>query len=242
MPRDFFVDLTNRRLAASVSSLAPAFAPEFVVGDTQQVRFYFLEATGNVASPFIVRDKAASTLRVGIGKPTNLPKDGTYKVAFESITSGPIQYSATAGAISEALNGLSTMVAAGGCSVAGGVESSFLIRFNLTGAKSAVTALVADLIPATSCSIQNRVTGDSITAAVQSLRFTPLAYASQSSWTAVTGANANLSGSLSLESADLIDSLEQKDKERMTFEIQLTEADGISTVVSSECVVRKQLL
>jgi len=48
MARDLYIDMTNRRLATSLTSLAPATAPRFVKGDNGEINLYFLEATGNV--------------------------------------------------------------------------------------------------------------------------------------------------------------------------------------------------
>jgi len=183
MARDLFIDMTNRRLATSLTSLAPATAPRFVKGDNGEINLYFLEATGNVSAPFDVVDMTGTTVKFGVGTRTGIPASGTFTLSFGGDTSGAIGFSATAGAISSALNSLSAITSVGNVSVDGTMATNFVISFNSAGTRSAITANVARLIPETSALIDERLVGDATTAEIQELqlRLAPAVY--QPTWT-----------------------------------------------------------
>ena len=183
MARDLYIDMTNRRLATSLTSLAPATAPRFVKGDNGEINLYFLEATGNVSAPFSVVDMTGTTVKFGVGTRTGIPASGTFTLSFGGETSGAIGFSATAGAISSALNSLSAITSAGSVSVDGTMATNFVISFNSAGTRSAITGNFARLIPETSALIDERLVGDATTAEIQELqlRLAPAVY--QPTWT-----------------------------------------------------------
>jgi len=82
MARDFFIDLTNNRLAASETNLAPAAPPVFTKGDNGAFNLYFLQATGVINQPFTVVDKATTSVKFGIGSRSGVPESGTYTLTF----------------------------------------------------------------------------------------------------------------------------------------------------------------
>ena len=183
MARDLYIDMTNRRLATSLTSLAPATAPRFVKGDNGEINLYFLEATGNVSAPFNVVDMTGTTVKFGVGTRTGVPASGTFTLSFGGETSGAIGFSATAGAISSALNSLSAITSIGKVSVDGTMATNFVISFNSAGTRSAITANVSHLIPTTSALIDERLAGDATTNEIQELqlRLAPAVY--QPTWT-----------------------------------------------------------
>jgi hypothetical protein len=183
MARDLFIDMTNRRLATSLTSLAPATTPRFVKGDNGAINLYFLEATGNVSAPFNVVDMTGTTVKFGVGTRTGTPASGTFTLSFGGETSGAIGFSATAGAISSALNSLSAITSIGKVSVDGTMATNFVISFNSAGTRSAITADVSHLIPTTSALIDERLVGDATTNEIQELqlRLAPAVY--QPTWT-----------------------------------------------------------
>jgi len=183
MARDLYIDMTNRRLATSLTSLAPATTPRFVKGDNGAINLYFLEATGNVSAPFNVVDMTGTTVKFGVGTRTGTPASGTFTLSFGGETSGAIGFSATAGAISSALNSLSAITSIGKVSVDGTMATNFVISFNSAGTRSAITADVSHLIPTTSALIDERLAGDATTNEIQELqlRLAPAVY--QPTWT-----------------------------------------------------------
>ena len=183
MARDLYIDMTNRRLATSLTSLTPATAPRFIKGDNGEINLYFLEATGNVSAPFNVVDMTGTTVKFGVGTRTGVPASGTFTLSFGGETSGAIGFSATAGAISSALNSLSAITSAGSVSVDGTMATNFVISFNSAGTRSAITGNFARLIPETSALIDERLVGDATTAEIQELqlRLAPAVY--QPTWT-----------------------------------------------------------
>ena len=183
MARDLYIDMTNRRLATSLTSLTPATAPRFVKGDNGEINLYFLEATGNVSAPFNVVDMTGTTVKFGVGTRTGTPSSGTFTLSFGGETSGAIGFSATAGAISSALNSLSAITSIGKVSVDGTMATNFVISFNSAGTRSAITGNFARLIPETSALIDERLAGNATTAEIQELqlRLAPAVY--QPTWT-----------------------------------------------------------
>jgi hypothetical protein len=183
MARDLFIDTTNRRLATSLTSLAPATTPRFVKGDNGAINLYFLEATGNVSAPFNVIDYTGTSVKFGVGSRTGTPASGTFTLSFGGQTSGAIGYSATAGAISSALNSLSTITAAGKVSVDGTMATNFIVSFNSVGTQGAITGNFDRLIPTTTALIDERLVGNATTAEIQELqlRLAPAIY--EPTWT-----------------------------------------------------------
>ena len=210
MARDLYIDTTNRRLAQSLTSLFPSDFPSFVKGDTGQINLYFLQATGNITSPFTVLDMTGTSVKFGVGTRTGTPRSGTFTLSFGGETSGAIGFSATAGAISSALNSLSAITSIGGVSVDGNVSSNFVINFNSAGTRSAITADVSHLIPTTLALVDERLAGDATTSEIQELqlRLTPAVY--QPTWTdfptAVTvSVSTSITGSASNNEVQRID-------------------------------------
>ena len=183
MARDLFIDTTNRRLATSLTSLAPATTPRFVKGDNGAINLYFLEATGNISAPFNVVDYTGTDVKFGVGSRTGTPASGTFTLSFGGQTSGAIGYSATAGAISSALNSLSTITAAGSVSVDGTMATNFVVSFNSAGTQGAITGNFTRLIPTTTALIDERIAGDATNAEIQELqlRLAPAVY--EPTWT-----------------------------------------------------------
>ena len=183
MARDLYIDMTNRRLATSLTNLTPATAPRFIKGDNGEINLYFLEATGNVSAPFNVVDMTGTTVKFGVGTRTGVPASGTFTLSFGGETSGAIGFSATAGAISSALNSLSAITSIGKVSVDGTMATNFVISFNSAGTRSAITGNFARLIPETSALIDERLAGNATTAEIQELqlRLAPAVY--QPTWT-----------------------------------------------------------
>ena len=183
MARDLFIDTTNRRLATSLTSLTPSTTPRFVKGDNGAINLYFLEATGNITTPFNVIDYTGTDVKFGVGSRTGVPASGTFTLSFGGQTSGAIGFSATAGAISSALNSLSTITAAGSVSVDGTMATNFVVSFNSAGTQGAITGNFTRLIPTTTALIDERIAGDATNAEIQELqlRLAPAVY--EPTWT-----------------------------------------------------------
>lgn len=186
MARDLFIDLTNNRLAASATNLAPAGDISFVKGDNGTWNLYFLEATGVINDPFVVVDKSAASVKLGIGDRTGTPTSGTWSLTFGGDTATGVSYAATAGAIQTALNALTAISSAGGVTVEGSLENHFTVRFNSAGTRGPITANVSELIPDTVAVIDERIAGTASVKEVQEiqLRLAPAVY--QPTWTDIS--------------------------------------------------------
>jgi hypothetical protein len=183
MARDLFIDLTNNRLAASETNLAPAGSVRFTKGDNGAFNLYFLQATGVINQPFTVVDKSTSGIKFGIGSRLATPETGTYTLTFGGDTTTGLDAAVTAGQIQSALNGLSAISSAGGVTVTGELADHFTVRFATAGTRGSITADVSQLIPDTVAVIDERIAGSASTKEVQEiqLRLTPAVY--QATWT-----------------------------------------------------------
>jgi hypothetical protein len=183
MARDLFIDLTNNRLAASETNLAPAAPPVFTKGDNGTFNLYFLQATGIINAPFTVVDRSTTSVKLGIGSRSLLPETGDYTLTFGANTTAAIPAAATAGQISTALNALTSISSAGGVTVTGALEDHFTIRFATAGTRGSFTADVSQVIPDTVAVIDERVAGSATAKEVAEiqLRLTPAVF--QSTWT-----------------------------------------------------------
>jgi hypothetical protein len=183
MARDLFIDLTNNRLAASETNLAPAAPPVFTKGDNGTFNLYFLQATGIINAPFTVVDRSTTSVKLGIGSRSLLPETGDYTLTFGGDTTSAIPAAATAGQIATALNALSAISSAGGVTVTGALDDHFTIRFATAGTRGSFTADVSQVIPDTVAVIDERLAGSATAKEVAEiqLRLTPAVF--QSSWT-----------------------------------------------------------
>ena len=183
MARDLFIDLTNNRLAASDTNLAPAAPPVFTKGDNGTFNLYFLQATGIINAPFTVVDRSSTSVKLGIGSRSGLPETGDYTLTFGGITTSAIPAAATAGQIATAINALTSVISAGGVTVTGALEDHFTIRFATAGTRGSFTADVSQVIPDTVAVIDERLAGSATAKEVAEiqLRLTPAVF--QSTWT-----------------------------------------------------------
>jgi hypothetical protein len=183
MARDLFIDLTNNRLAASETNLAPAAPPVFTKGDNGTFNLYFLQATGIINAPFTVVDRSTTSVKLGIGSRIGLPETGDYTLTFGGDTTSAIPAAATAGQIATALNALSAISSAGGVTVTGALDDHFTIRFATAGTRGSFTADVSQVIPDTVAVIDERLAGSATAKEVAEiqLRLTPAVF--QPTWT-----------------------------------------------------------
>ena len=183
MARDLFIDLTNNRLAASETNLAPAAPPVFTKGDNGTFNLYFLQATGIINAPFTVVDRSTTSVKLGIGSRSGLPETGDYTLTFGGDTTSAIPAAATAGQIATALNALTAISSAGGVTVTGALDDHFTIRFTTAGTRGSFTADVSQVIPDTVAVIDERLAGSATAKEVAEiqLRLTPAVF--QSTWT-----------------------------------------------------------
>jgi hypothetical protein len=183
MARDLFIDLTNNRLAASETNLAPAAPPVFTKGDNGTFNLYFFESGTEFTPTLNIVNKDASTVKLGIGSRSGLPETGDYTLTFGGDTTSSIPAAATAGQIATALNALSAISSAGGVTVTGALDDHFTIRFATAGTRGSFTADVSQVIPDTVAVIDERLAGSATTKEVAELqlRLTPAVF--QSSWT-----------------------------------------------------------
>ena len=164
---DYIVDVENKRLVSSFRSTRSTSPEAVVFGDTPDINVRLVES--NPASfdlPWRYVDLTGYSIRVAIGNPGGDPTSGTFTLTFDGDTTAAINYNATAAEIDTELNGLASMVTAGGCTVSA-VSSGYQVTFDTVGAQNTITATTDSLFPASSAYIYEATTGDGSTNEVQ---------------------------------------------------------------------------
>lgn len=66
-PRRFYLDTQARNFVAGFESTFAVAAPLFFGEDVEAIELYFLRPTGNPASPYLVEDYSANTVKLAVG-------------------------------------------------------------------------------------------------------------------------------------------------------------------------------
>lgn len=142
----FHLDTRNRRLVRDYFSNVEVLSPNFVQGDTYNLRIIAVEPSplGDPLRPWRYVTLPTSVY-VGLGTVGAAPTLGTYTLTFGGDTTAAIAYNATAAQVAAALNLLASITSAGGVSVTGPDGGPYQIVFGSAGAQSALTAN-ADLL------------------------------------------------------------------------------------------------
>ncbi len=168
---NLIIDIENRRLVADYLSTEAGTPPVITYGDKPTVSVRLVTANDNNGEwPWRdAGDLTGQTIRLGIGSASQ-PQAGTYTLLYGGDETTPLQYDATNAEISTAINLLDSVIAAGGVSVetAGGA-----LRFTFTsdGARTGITANVANIYPESSAYVYEAVSGGVSSASIQHLSF-----------------------------------------------------------------------
>ena len=164
---DYIVDVENKRLVSSFLSTRTTTPQAAIFGDTPSITVRLVEGNDDgVNLPWRYVDLTGYSIRVAIGNPGGDPTSGTFTLTFDGDTTASLNYNATAAEIDTELNGLASMVTAGGCTVSA-VSSGYQVAFDTVGAQNTITATTDSLFPASSAYIYEATTGDGSTNEVQ---------------------------------------------------------------------------
>jgi len=164
---DYIVDVETKRLVSSFLSTRTTTPESAVFGDTPDITVRLVESNDDgVDLPWRYVDLTGYSIRVAIGNPGGDPTSGTFTLTFDGDTTAALNYNATAAEIDTELNGLASMVTAGGCTVSA-VSAGYQVAFDTVGAQNTITATTDSLFPASSAYIYEATTGDGSTNEVQ---------------------------------------------------------------------------
>ena len=164
---DYIVDVENKRLVSSFLSTRTITPQAAVFGDTPDISVRLVESNDDgVDLPWRYVDLTGYSIRVAIGNPGGDPTAGTFTLTFDGDTTAALDYDATAAEIDTELNGLASMVTAGGCTVSA-VSAGYQVSFDTVGSQNIITATTDGLFPSSSAYIYESITGDGSTNEVQ---------------------------------------------------------------------------
>lgn len=66
-PRRFYLDTQQRAFVAGTNSTFVAAAPLFFQEDVEAIELYFLRPTGSAATPYVIEDYSANTVKLAVG-------------------------------------------------------------------------------------------------------------------------------------------------------------------------------
>jgi hypothetical protein len=166
------VEVSEKRAVESLYSDRLGRIREFIAGESLNIAFCPVK---RIRLPwdsrvFTPKDPADWTVQVAIGGGFVLPVAGSWPIAYGANTSTHvISNDPTSEEISDVLNGLASVIAAGGVGVHG-TEGFFTFTFNNVGARTMLSGDPALLVPASLLLFQQLVVGDVDTREVQILR------------------------------------------------------------------------
>ena len=164
---DYIVDVESKRLVSSFLSTRTTTPESAVFGDTPDITVRLVESNDDgVDLPWRYVDLTGYSIRVAIGNPGGDPTAGTFTLTFNGDTTAALPFNATAAEIDTELNGLASMVTAGGCTVSA-VSAGYQVAFDTVGAQNIITATTDGLFPSSSAYIYESITGDGSTSEVQ---------------------------------------------------------------------------
>lgn len=170
------IEENQKRSVASLFDARLGRLGDFIAGETVPL---YVARLKEIAFPFDSRlfaPQAISdyTIQVALGGGFDLPVAGRYKITFTAAdlsteTTDWLNHDADAEEVSEALNILTKVIAAGGVAVSGG-EGIFEIRFNTVGVRNILSGDATELTPLSLLSFSEVTAGTASVREIQVLR------------------------------------------------------------------------
>ncbi len=154
MALPLFLDTTNKRFVASKSSSLEAIIPTLLQGEQLPIELHFLKV-GDAGYEDI--DMTGKRVVVALGRVNDKPTDG-YWIAEYAGESVQVPNGSTPAAVASALNGLSTIAAAGGVAVMG-TPGAYRFVFLTPGARSELKIDAGFLAPASTAYVTRETIG-----------------------------------------------------------------------------------
>jgi len=170
---DFIVDSRGGGLVASFTSTKAATPPRFVAGDITPVSVRIVESTTDPDQPWVDVDLTGKTVKLSVGSQTNALTGGTFTATYGGDTTSALAYNISASSLSTALNALASITSAGGVTVTA-TGSAYRIAFVSNGTRTALTANVGSITPASEAIITTITAGAVSAKAVYVLRIKAL--------------------------------------------------------------------
>lgn len=252
MARNLFIDTTAKRLVASAESTAAVGAQAFVKGDEETINVYFLKQTGIPAQPYEILDYTSADVRLMIGRRNDRLTGGTLSFSYEADTTASVLTTATAGAIQDAMNAITSIATVGSVTVEGTLATALRVAFNSAGTRGTITANVDYVHPCFDAITEKYVTGNATDRDVQIVRLYPQAVAVQTAWTTITSAitiNSQLvtltgqSAIVDLGSVCMLDTMAGQNQATFTLEVQTAVSGGeTKTHLQADCTVSEEVI
>lgn len=148
------VNVETGSLLPTIDGLVGSTQPRYVLGDTTPVELYLVKTSGGGTTPMApVAFPAGSTVRLAVGVVNQHPTAGDWHLSFGANETGELAYNISAQDLEDELNGLASIIAAGGVTVSK-IGNQYQISFSGYGNKGAFTGRSSSLFPASEIGIQ----------------------------------------------------------------------------------------
>jgi hypothetical protein len=213
-------------------SLTPGIKPTFVAGDTYDVRV-FLHNRGGVDA---ASGAGSYSIKLALGTPGAVPTGGTFTLSDGTATSA-LAYNASASDVQTALNALNTGAGpySGTVTVTRPVVGLYLIKWDATGSRSALTGDAAGLTPTSGIVITEEQAGDGSTKEWQSVRLAQSPVVLQDTWTPITSPYAGWQAKFAVNTYDML-ALLLAGTSSISMELELTDPDGDKRTIYRDTV------
>jgi hypothetical protein len=184
------LDLEKNGLYQSFGSTTKITAPMVVRSNGLYLSIRPMQATNTGSPPWQdIPDIASATISASIDVPDLLPTQGTWFATFGANSTAALPYNIGPSNLQNALNGLASIISAGGVTVIqSSAEDDFIITFNNNGAQGAITGATINLYPASGITTVQDQIGTSSLPSIQTLSIQQLPATFTSNFTAFPGA------------------------------------------------------
>lgn len=182
-------DSNKAGLVSDFASRVPASVPLLVRNDVLGVSLRFLTPSAVAGQAWNDVDYSAATVSLGIGEFDETPSSGTFTLTYGANTTSALAYNASAATVASALNGLASIISAGGVTVTSPQTGVYVVTFSSAGVRTAISG-TSSLFPDTSIPVSEVVAGTVSVPEVQVVQLVVNPYCLTTSWTPFSAAAA----------------------------------------------------
>lgn len=178
-----WIDPFENRLYTGWQNTQPALPLVFKQGDKTEIELFLVKKAIGANFQDTMEFPSGSTIRVAIGKLDTRPTAGTFTVSYGGDATAELAYNASVATISSAINGLASIVSAGGVVVEAISSTTFKVSFNNVGVRTALTVDATGLVPTASSKVIEARAGSLTAKAIYIFKVFQSVCVYQNSWT-----------------------------------------------------------
>lgn len=179
------IDITNpgkEGILQSFNNKLPATVPLFIRNDAEVVTLRFVQPSATSYRPWDDVDYSTAQTLLAMGDFDAIPSTGVFTLTYGANTTANLPTGSTAMVVATALNGLASIITAGGVTVTVPEPGVYLVLFNTNGTQTLFTGNASGLNPASTIVVSEVVVGNSTTPDQQLIEIFLNPYALNGTW------------------------------------------------------------